>query len=165
MTWHGESGDSGSGLYTYTNDGSPGVLVGVENHLLAWNYGLPVFVEQASITGVNPAFLNQIGDVDVSVPVSGQFFKWNGLIWIADTLPEPPGATRVSVTFGPGLIETTSQTPVLVPGLTVTPGAGDFLIMTGMSLTTNASGRTASRNIYRWSSSRRNTKNNGKFGL
>lgn len=51
MTWAGESGPAGSGLYVFADDGSPKELVGNPGQLLAWvNPGIPKFVNQNLVT-------------------------------------------------------------------------------------------------------------------
>lgn len=52
MTWPGETSGGGSGLYIFTDDGSPAELIGNESDILVFQDGLPIFVSQASLTGV-----------------------------------------------------------------------------------------------------------------
>ena len=85
MTWAGESSALSSGLMQYTSDGSPGQLLGSPGDLVTWDAGMPVFVPQASITGVAPTSLNQIGDVNTLGAVSGQVLEWNGSEWTPAT--------------------------------------------------------------------------------
>lgn len=83
MTWAGESGPAQSGFYIFTDDGSPEELVGSPGEVIIWNAGFPAFESQASLTGVEPTSLNQIGDVDTSTtpPSPGQTLKWDGSNW------------------------------------------------------------------------------------
>lgn len=80
MTWAGESSVTSSGLYIFTSDGSPNELLGASGEILIWS-DMPLFVSQASLTGVAPLFLNQVGDVSSSVPASGQALAWDGAQW------------------------------------------------------------------------------------
>ena len=50
MTWAGEN--STSGIMTYTEDGSPGVVSGSDGQVLVWEGG-PVFIEQSALSGIN----------------------------------------------------------------------------------------------------------------
>ena len=52
MTWAGEHVNSG--LYVFTEDGSPGTLSGNDGDLIRWNsVGAPEFTGAASVTGIN----------------------------------------------------------------------------------------------------------------
>ena len=82
MTWSGESGPASSGLYTFTNDGSPGELTGAPGEVVMWEQGVADFMPQTSLTGVLPADINQIGNVDTSGVTNGQVLKWNGSSWV-----------------------------------------------------------------------------------
>jgi len=82
MTWAGESDAGNSGLYVFTDDGSPDQLVGTPGQLVSWDETGPCFVPQASITGVEPASINQIGDVDLELPAaSGEVLEYDGSRW------------------------------------------------------------------------------------
>lgn len=51
MTWAGESAQSG--VFIFSEDGSPGEAVGVQGDLFRWGAGgMPEFIDPASITGV-----------------------------------------------------------------------------------------------------------------
>jgi len=93
MTWAGEAGTDGSGLYTFTDDGSPGKLTGIETQIVMWKNNLPIFVDQASLTvfasgapvsafavGASVSFASTIGasytqipDMTIVTPPSGTY--------------------------------------------------------------------------------------------
>jgi len=52
MTWAGEGGAQGSGIYIFSDDGSPGIITGEQGELIQWGSSGPTFVEAASLTGV-----------------------------------------------------------------------------------------------------------------
>lgn len=87
MTWAGESGPVNSGLYTYTDDGSPGELVGNPGDLVMWEQGIPKFMPQVSVTGSAPLKLSQVQDVDINGLTEGQVLKWNAAsgAWLASS--------------------------------------------------------------------------------
>jgi hypothetical protein len=98
MTWAGESGPVNSGLYTYTDDGSPGELVGNPGDLVMWEQGVPEFMPQASITGSAPLSLSQIQDVDINGLTAGQVLKWNAAsgAWVASSDIAGSGAVNAA---------------------------------------------------------------------
>lgn len=70
MTWAGESTGGLSGLYLFT-DSSPEILSGQNEEVVAWRSGLPVFVNQSTLTGVvSPAYFNAYLSVD-QTPFAG----------------------------------------------------------------------------------------------
>jgi hypothetical protein len=96
MTWAGESGPGGSGLYTYTSDGSPGKLTGDPGQVVLWENGTPEFMPQSAISGSQPTSINQIGDVDTSGLTSGQVLKWNGSEWVPSSDIAGSGAVNAA---------------------------------------------------------------------
>ena len=52
------------------------------------------------------------------------------------------------VAFGPGAITETSLTYILIPGMTLTPGAGTYFAAVSMTLAHNKSGQTASMALF-----------------
>lgn len=87
MTWIGE--DAASGVMIYSEDGSPGSVVGSNGKVLAWENSLPSFIGQASLTGVAPSKLNQIGNVDSSGVITGDNLQWNGVKWVPASIGGP----------------------------------------------------------------------------
>lgn len=96
MTWAGESGPSNSGLYVFTDDGSPSELTGNPGQVVMWNNGLPQFMAQSALTGVLPNDINQIGNVDTAGVTNGQVLKWNGSTWVPSSDIAGSGAVNAA---------------------------------------------------------------------
>jgi len=125
MSWPGEAGSAMSGLYTYTNDGSPGNVSGFQDDVLLWKNGLPIFIPQPSITGIAPLSINQIGDVNTFGVVTGGFLGWNGSQWVPLT-PTGGGGSRAYATGSIVTTATSSTTYVAVPNTTLTIPSGNW---------------------------------------
>jgi len=103
MTWSGESDTTGSGIYTYRDDGSPGNLVGLDSQIVMWSGGAPTFVEQSAITGVAD------GDFIEHIKASGA------------------GASAYGVESSTSYSSTVGITYSVIPGTTITtPASGEY---------------------------------------
>ncbi len=116
MTWAGESGPGGSGLMTYTSDGSPGKIVGSGVQLVGWVNGKPEYKQPD---------LNDLLNVNAGSPLVGEFLEWNGSAWAPGVASGTGGANC----FATGLLDsitTTSLTFVAMPGMLLTPPPGNY---------------------------------------
>jgi len=139
MTWAGEAGAQ-SGLFVWTNDGSPDKLTGIPGQVVIFdNNSVPKTYNQAALTGVEPLSINQIGDVNTFGVVTGGFLGWNGSQWVPLT-PTGAGGSRAYATGSINTTATSSTTYVSVPNsiLTIPSGSWHCLFSAGAGHNKNA---------------------------
>jgi hypothetical protein len=130
MTWAGESEATTSGLYVFTDDGSPEVLVGSGIQLVGWSNGRPVYKQPN---------LNDLLNVNAN-PNIGDFLEFDGAQWVAGVASGVGGPHC----FATGLLDTIttgSTTYVPMPGMTLNPPAGNWHCFFGATGSHNKNGQ------------------------
>ncbi len=132
MSWAGENNIGGvSGLYIYTEDGSPGTLTGNTNEVVVWSGGIPAFTPQIELTGVSGSTTLQ-NAYDVSSGPPQITLNAPGTLSIRDA-PTPAGSifeiqdnagvpqhfwTPTSVNMGPAVTDIFAAS---LAGVNITP--------------------------------------------
>ena len=137
MTWAGESETATSGLYVFTDDGSPEILAGSGVQLVGWDNGRPVYKQPN---------LNDLLNVNAN-PNVGDFLEFDGSEWVAGVASGVGGPSC----FATGLLDTIttgSQIFVTIPGMTLNPLAGNWHCFFSATGSHNKNGQFAQVAIF-----------------
>lgn len=171
MTWAGE--DSGSGLYMFTDDGSPRTIpLGSNGQILAMQGGIPEFLDAGVVQSGQHGFLSSTHlDTEPSSPTDGELVYASGNLWrkllpgeesyvltIESGYPSwqesgPPfgGDNEIGfgITDGINKFADSTESTTSTSYVTLTPtvslvGSGDFVLIFSSTVTSSAANVTAS---------------------
>jgi len=116
MTWAGEAGADGSGLYIFTDDGSPQLIGGSEDQVLVFRDGVPRFDPQSTLDEVPGASGNF--DLEHVIWVAKEGGDYTTIKEAVESIPYPTSQTnKWNIRVAPGLY--VEQPFVLYSGVSI----------------------------------------------